>query len=243
MRTVIFYFLLCLPALTAYGQSLSGKKVLSVEGFAEQTVRADEIYYSITSLAEANRQIKILDDFWPSDSFGLMSAAGRSHAVAPLYRTGGCTQTDSLLHEWLDLYGSEIELVEQELYDEIGVTAASDRYLLKIKSLETFRSFLARLESCSCFIGELVQVTYSRPEILRHELTLEALRNARGNAREMLSLFGSKIKSVYNIAPANVTWIDAMVAPGDEWSPFDPKLNRSLELKCRVQVTVQFLFK
>ena len=243
MRTVIFYFLLCLPAVAANGQPLTEKKVLAVEGFAEQTVRADEIYYSITSLAETHRLLESLDTYWQTDSFGFLPVSRYSRKAAPGFPDGGCAQADSMLHSWLSFYGSDIELMEQELYDEIGVAAASDRFLLKIKSLETFKSLLARLETCSCFIGELVQVAYSRPEALRHELTLHALRNAKENAEEMLSLLGTRIKSVYNIAPAKVTWVDALMAPGDDWSPFDPKLNRTLELKCRVQVSVQFLFK
>lgn len=247
MRKSIFYFLLCLPPISATCQPATDKKVLTVEGIAEQTVRADEIYYSITSLAEMHRILQnfdLLNPFGLTDSLGYLPVSVSSSAVAPVFSTDACTSADSVLRSWLSLYGSEIEVIEQESYDEIGISAApSDRFILKIKSAETFKSLMARLETCPCFIGELVQVGYSRPEALRQALTLTALREAKRNAEEMLTLLGSKVRAVYNIAPAKVSWGDTSLASADDWYPFNPQLNHSLELKCRVEVTVQFLFK
>lgn len=247
MRTVIFYFAFLLIAVSASCQPATHTKVLTVEGVAEQTVRADEIYYSVTSLAGTHRLLEGLDVPGPfewNDSLGYLPLSVLSGAAPTGFPASACASADSVLRSWLTHCGPGIEVVEQELYDEIGISGApSDRYLLKIKSVGTFKSFLARLETCPCFIGELVRVGYSRPEMLRHTLTLAALRDAKRNAEEMLALLGSKLRSVHNIAPAKISWGDDSLTSTDDWFPFDPKLNRSLELKCRVEVTVQFLFK
>lgn len=247
MRTAIFYFLICLSPFSAAGQPVKSNKVLTVEATAEQTVLANEIYYSITSLAETHHQLRSLDSLYPfgtDDTLGYISASALPRNADPLFPTSACASADSVLRSWLSLYGPAIEVVEQELYDEIGIyTAPSDRYLLKIKSVETFKSLQARLEKCRCFIGELVEANYSHPETLEHTLTLTALREAKQNAGEMLRQLDSKIKSVYHIDPAKVIWGDPSLASADDWYPFDPQPNRALELRCRVEVTVQFLFK
>ncbi len=240
MRLPIFCFLLCWPGAFAQAQPAPAKKILTVEGVAGQTVRVDEIYYSLSSLGQAARTLRGLDAFLAGDSTRLRPEGDRG-SLFPA--AGACGQADSILDDWLARHNSEAELVEQELFDEIGVPAAAGRTLLKIKSPVAFKSLLARLETCPCFVGELVRADYSRPEALQHQLTLDALRDAKRKAGEMLALFGHRVKAVYYIAPARVDWSGAALPADENGSPFDPRLDRSLEIRCRVQVSVQFRYK